>query len=180
MSISFFEGSPTSTSQWTVDGAIVTYGKGTSVADFESDIVPLYMSSIQMTFQRRAQPMFPLNTSKSGTRKRLMINLPPEGTLQTVGLYGPSGDSLKTFFETFSSPCADGSRTLYLHPFSYTCEWTDTSSSSTGAQKAAKHGWKLYGVTLETVGMQINGQEPTLCNLPLTFRFTGLDYAEVS
>lgn len=180
MSVSFFDGTPTSTSQWTVDGAIVTYGTETTTASFESDIVPLYMSRIVMSFQRRAQPMFPLNTSKSGTRKRLMINLPPEGTLQAVGLYGPSGDSLKKFFETFSSPCASGSRTLYLHPFSYTCKGNETTASSTGAQKAARHGWKLYGVTLESVGMQIDGQEPTLCNLPLTFRFTGLDYTEVS
>lgn len=153
---------------WTAQGAVVTWDASNARTDVgkSGQLVPILMNSISISFQRQSTQMMPLNQTSSNLRRCIIVGT-PRGTLTVQGIYSPVMDGLSNFLGTVSNPCADHGISMALHPFGI---------NACPDVKLRDTAWYLYGVTLESLTVSIQGGETAITNLPLTFSFTGLAY----
>lgn len=149
---------------WTAQGAVVNYtvGTGSAVA------VPLLMTNITVNYGRRVMPQYPINTSSSGSGKKINIAGVPSGTLQVGSIYGPTMTGLQQFIEAVAKQVKTAADQigLTIRPFGTTVGNTTVNNSTL----------KLGGVELEQVALSLQGGETAIVNMPLTFSFTSLDW----
>lgn len=154
------------TETWTATGATLQWGGGGAAELSPDQLVNLVLTGVQLTFQRRLSPIYPL-ASASGQRKRINLASAPSGVLVVQGMIGPNSVALDAFLAAASKPCKtkDEMLRVTITPFGTECtSGTDVSSGS----------WILDGLELSQIGLTIRSAEVATIEVPLQFEFTGL------
>lgn len=94
----------------------------------------------------------------------------PRGQMTIGSIFTPSATGLGAFLKAVGSPCKDenNSITVTLQPFGDVC-----GNSNAGSQNHVTV--TLTGVELESVGVQIQGGEVAVVNMPTTYSFTDMN-----
>lgn len=163
--MSIFQNPYKSTETWSAQGALIKWTGGGVTGN------PLLVLQISIQYQRRVQPFYPI-ASDSQSRKKINMVGAPVGQMTIGSIFTPSATGLAAFLKAVGSPCknAEDSVTMTLQPFGEVCQ-NGTSSQANGET------FKLTGVELESVGVQIQGGEVAVVNLPTTYSFTDMDLA---
>jgi len=157
-----------STQSWTSQGAIINYGIGISTETFQQ--IPLMVSGLSFSYTQQATPVFPLNTDGNGNATKINIKGAPQGQLQLQSIYCPVAKNIDDFLEKASRSCVGEAEQLIvtIRPFGdIKCAAGDNVSSD--------DVFKLIGVDLVSLGLNIQAGEVTLVNMPLSFTFTLLE-----
>lgn len=162
-----------STQTWSAQGAIVMWGVGSGNSeDLAGSKIPLMMLNLSMSYQRQIAKFYPINTDDKGNMTKYNISGAPQGVLQVGSIYGPSNGDLNRFIEAISKDCKKDEDTVLIKikPFG------NLKCSSTGGGNTFSNDGNLLlrGVELESIGMQIQGGEVAVVNMPLTLSFTSL------
>lgn len=164
-----------STQTWSAQGAIVTWGVGngnTATLGAGSQI-PLMMLNLSMSYQRQIAKFYPVNGDTQGNMTKYNVSGAPQGVLQVGSIYGPTNTGLQAFIEAVAKDCKTDNDTVLLkiQPFgNLKC----SSSGGGNTFNNSKNSFLLRGLELESLGMQIQGGEVAVVNMPLTFSFTSL------
>lgn len=163
-----------STQTWSAQGAIVTWGVGRGDANsLGGSQIPLMMLNLNMSYQRQVAKFYPVNGDAQGNMTKYNISGAPQGMLQVGSIYGPSNSGLSAFIEAVAKDCKQDSDTVLIkiRPFgNLNC----SSSGGGNTFNNSKNSFLLRGLELESLGMQIQGGEVAVVNMPLTFSFTSL------
>lgn len=163
-----------STQTWSAQGAIVTWGVGNGNSNTPgSGQIPLMMLNLNMSYQRQIARFYPVNGDIQGNMTKYNISGAPQGVLQVGSIYGPTNTGLQAFIEAVAKDCKtdDDTVLLKIQPFgNLNC----SSSGGGNTFNNNKNSFLLRGLELESLGMQIQGGEVAVVNMPLTFSFTSL------
>lgn len=164
------------TRSWSAQSALVTWYKGATQVNNNGGSVPLIMEQLAFTYRRTAQFSYPINAVDGGTQKtRYEIFGVPIGQLQIQSLYSPFGDDIKTFLDACAKSCKGTNEqvNLVIRPTGLLdCETTGTGQD----QINLTEGFRLGGVSMDSVGLSIVGGELSRITMPLTFNFSTLDW----
>lgn len=165
--MSIFNNPYKTTETWSAQGALVKWSGG-KVGNGN----PLLVLQIQIQYQRSVQPFYPI-ASSAATRTKINMVGAPRGQMTIGSIFTPSATGLKQFLEAVGSACKDKENmiTMTLQPFGDTCKNGKSSQSNGGV-------FKLTGVELESVGVQIQGGEVAVVNMPTTYSFTDMDLSK--
>lgn len=136
--------------------------------EFESGTFPLLLNQIDMTYSRNIQPIFPVNSANDGTFTKLQVMGAPQGQLRCTGIITPKMADLEDFLELTSSSCDTHSVAIDFRPFSTASDNCDN-----------KFGYRMKGLTLQTIGFSVQGNEVAIISQPLVFTFTGLQLINI-
>lgn len=163
--MSIFQNPYQTTETWSAQGALMAW-KGGGVPSN-----PLLVLQISIQYQRRIQPFYPIAEGGANRKKINMVGA-PSGQMTIGSIFTPSATSLKAFLTAVGSPCkGEGdSITMELTPFGEGCE-NGNHVSFLGET------FVLKGIELESVGVQIQGGEVAVVNMPTTYSFTDMDLA---
>jgi hypothetical protein len=177
------------TETWSAQGALLTWNVGSASKLLESkDIsraVPLLLQTVQLQYSQPVQAMYPINAQ--GLNKAVRINMKgaPNGVLSFNSIYSPMHTDIKEFLEAASRGCSLQGQELYvvIHPFgNIECSGISQSRGQENDPRAGinKHkndiSFLLKGVVLTSMGLNIEGNELTVVNMPLQFMFTSMEY----
>lgn len=160
-----------STETWSAQGAIVQWGTGGKA----TTQFPLMMVGVEMTYARKIQQIFPINSAVSGDMTKINVSGAPVGTLQVSSIYGPFTTGLASFIEAVSKGCKgpDEQVTLKISPFGKSeCK----SATGAGTGSFQDMDFILEGLDMEQVALRIQGSEATVVNVPTVFSFTNLQW----
>jgi hypothetical protein len=164
------------TRSWSAQSALVTWYKGTTQVNNNGGSVPLIMEQLAFTYRRTAQFSYPINAVDGGTQKtRYEIFGVPIGQLQIQSLYSPFGDDIKTFLDACAKSCKGTNEqvNLVIRPTGL----LDCETNGTGQDQInLTEGFRLGGVSMDSVGLSIVGGELSRITMPLTFNFSTLDW----
>ena len=179
------------TETWSAQGALLTWKVGTS-SDIPldgtiADAVPLLLQTVQLQYSQPIQPMYPINAQ--GLNKAVRINMKgaPNGTLAFNSIYSPLHTNLKEFLQAASKGCSLQGEELYvvIHPFG-NIECTTVDVTGPDKKSRSQHNghyndvsFALKGVVLTSMGLNIEGNELTVVNMPLQFMFTSMEYVQL-
>lgn len=151
------------TETWSAQGALMTWRGGGVPSN------PLLVLQISIQNQRRIQPFYPIAEGSANRKKINMVGV-PMGQLTIGSIFTPSATNLKDFLTAVAAPCRDGdnSITMELTPFGDTCR-------NGAGQSFLGETFVLTGIELESVGVQIQGGEVAVVNIPTTYSFTDMD-----
>lgn len=138
-------------------------GKGNLTEQF-----PLLLSQITMNYSRNVQPIYPVNGAVDNTFVKLQILGAPQGTLQCTGIVTPKYDTMLDFLEKTSQNCSEDDVVMDFKPF----------TTSTG-KCHNRFGYRIIGLTLQTLGFSVQGGEVAIISQPLAFTFTGLQLLNI-
>lgn len=163
MSNSIFNNPYQNTETWSAQGALLKWAGGGVTNN------PMLVLQINIAFQRTIQPLYPI-ASDSESRKKINMVGAPRGQMTIGSIFTPSATGLGEFLRAVGSPCkkATDSVTVTLTPFGDVCK-----DGKTGAQVNGET-FTLTGVELESVGVQIQGGEVAVVNMPTTYSFTDM------
>lgn len=159
------------TETWAAQGAIVQWGVSTSSSSAAATTgFPFMMINLQMQYARTVSSFFPINGDSANNMTKVNISGAPRGTLQVGAIYGPDSAGVKDFVEAASKACkAKGEQVvLSIKPFG-NASCTDT--------KFAKQDFILTGLEMEQLGLNIQGGEAAVVNLPTVYSFTSLKWS---
>lgn len=164
--MSIFQNPYQSTETWSAQGALIKWSGG-KVGTGN----PLLVLQISIQYQRRIQPFYPI-ASDAQSRKKINMVGAPVGQMTIGSIFTPSATGLSAFLKAVGAPCKDAENavTMTLQPFGDVCK-NGTSSQANGET------FTLTGVELESVGVQIQGGEVAVVNMPTTYSFTDMDLA---
>lgn len=164
--MSIFQNPYQSTETWSAQGALIQWS-GANVPQS----APLLVLQISIQYQRRLQPFYPI-AATAATRKKINMVGAPVGQMTIGSIFTPSATGLDAFLKAVGSPCKDANSavTMTLQPFGDVCQ--NGQSTQTNGQT-----FTLKGVELESVGVQIQGGEVAVVNIPTTYSFTDMDLA---
>ena len=128
---------------------------------------PLLLSQINMTFSRSIQPIYPVNSAQDGTFTKLQILGAPQGTLQCTGIVTPKYDTMVEFLEVTGAGCSQKNVVVDFKPF------------SNGSKCNNKFGYRMTGLSMQTIGFSVQGNEVAIISQPLAFTFTGLQLENI-
>ena len=131
------------------------------------------MLNLSMSYQRQIARFYPVNGDTQGNMTKYNISGAPQGVLQVGSIYGPTNTGLQAFIEAVAKDCKtdDDTVLLKIQPFgNLNC----SSSGGGNTFNNSKNSFLLRGLELESLGMQIQGGEVAVVNMPLTFSFTSL------
>lgn len=190
--VNIFSNPYTSTESWSAQGAILRYGVEQGSIDWNwsaeeqnrpvcsvdptGEPCPLIISGINLTYTRQSQQIYPLNATESGQATKITIKGAPQGVLQLTSIYSPVAESIACFLKLASRDCVpkDNEMWITLRPFgSITCT-TKEGSRNVDAKDAAKITWRISGVELNQLGLQMQSGPTTIVSMPLNFEFTNL------
>lgn len=129
--------------------------------------VPLLALQISMTYGRRLNKLYPIN-SQSGTINQINLVGAPQGQLQIQNIYSPNNATLVKFLELLGRECKDYKVNFWLDPFGGTCDGTSFEG----------YRIELKAVELEQLQLDIQGGEAATINQPLVFSFTEAAFHE--
>lgn len=177
------------TETWTAQGALLTWkvGKNSDPAleGKIADAVPLLLQTVQIQYSQPIQPMYPINAQGVGKAVRINMKGAPNGTLAFNSIYSPMHTSIEDFLKAASKGCSMAGDELYvvIHPFGNiectTVEYTGKSDKRDNSPTKGHYNdvsFALKGVVLTSMGLNIEGNELTVVNMPLQFMFTSMDY----
>ena len=160
------------TRSWSAQSALVTWYKGSS----DNGNVPLIMEQLAFTYRRTAQYSYPINAVDGGVQKtRYEIFGVPIGQLQIQSLYSPFGTDIKTFLDACAKSCKGTNEqvNLVIRPTGL----LDCDNTGSGQDQVnLTEGFRLGGVSMDSVGLSIVGGELSRITMPLTFNFSTLDW----
>lgn len=162
------------TETWTAQGAIMTWHKGPNAASNINN--PMLMLQIQIQYQRAVQAFYPIATDATAALSKINMAGAPRGQMTIGSIFTPSKTGLKTFLTAVADPCKDAKKviTVKLKPFgNVKCNTAASGGNTTGISQGEE--FTLTGVELESVGVQIQGGEVAIVNLPTTYSFTDMD-----
>lgn len=165
-----------SSMSWSAQGAIVQWGLGSKT----SDSLPLFMTSLQLSYQRKASAMYPINTNAAGDAVRVDINAPPVGSLNIGSIFGPTTGSMQAFLEAVGRDCvAQGKGVcISVQPFGrLTCQAGDNSTAATPQLGAT---FLLRDVKLQQLNLAIEGGEAAMVNMPTAYSFLSMEWTDGS
>ncbi len=151
------------TETWTAQGAIVNYGTG----DKANSAIPLYMTNIQINYQRAVSALYPINVTKVDDATKVNITGAPRGTLSIGSIYSPNMQNMKAFLDAIAKHCKTTKEavTMTFRPFGSACTKGSSNNLIT-----------IKGVELESIGFSIQGGEIAIVNIPTNYSFTSLDW----
>ena len=163
----------TATGAWLSWSRAESYNSKTGEARFDktfkSGSFPLLLSQINMTYSRSIQPIYPVNSATDGTFTKLQIMGAPQGTLQCTGIITPRAADLDEFLTKVGANCEAEDIAMDFRPF------------STASDKCNnKFGYRMIGLTLQTIGFSVQGNEVAIISQPLAFTFTGLQLINIT
>lgn len=156
--------SPYKTTQsWASQGAILTYGKGTTA----TETIPLMVSGLSLTYAQQATPIFPLNTDGNGNATKINVKGAPMGQLQLQSVYCPVAKNIDAFLEMAARDCVgeNDQMIITIRPFG-------DIKCAAGTNVRNDDRFRLVGVELVSLGLNIQAGEVTLVSMPLNFTFT--------
>lgn len=164
--MSIFNNPYNNTETWSAQGALMKWAGG----GVSTNGNPMLVLQINIQFQRSVQPFYPI-ASDSTTRKKINMVGAPRGQMTIGSIFTPSATGLGAFLRAVGSPCkdAENSITVTLQPFGDICK------NGTYGNPGNAETFKLTGVELESVGVQIQGGEVAVVNMPTTYSFTDMD-----
>lgn len=154
------------TETWAAQGAIVQWGTGKTDP---ATGLPFMMLNLQMQYARSLSSFFPINGDSANNMTKINIAGAPKGTLQVGAIYGPDATGVKEFVEAASKSCKTAAEqvVISIKPFgNVTC--TNT--------KFAAQEFILRGLEMEQLGLNIQGGEAAVVNLPTVYSFTSLEW----
>lgn len=160
------------TQSWSSQGAVILYGTGDPTQtpdDSNMEAIPLLVSGLSLTYTQQATPVFPLNTDINGGASKINIKGAPQGTLQLQSIYSPVAENIDTFLEMAARQCVGPTNQMIMtiRPFgNIECVYGDAVTND--------DLFRLTGVELISLGLNIQAGEVTLVNMPLQFTFTSL------
>jgi len=180
MAHQIFTDDPLGTTTWTAQGAIVTYAalnneseaddSANEVADLvkrnptgSANSLPLLLQNIRVQFGRQSTELVPLNQTEGHVQK-CRIYAAPKGSLQVTGIYAP-GITIGAFLGNLS-------KTRYGYVFYVRPYGLDSSVQLAAGTKNPI--FILGGVTLDSVGMDMQGGDTSLFTMPLAMSFSSL------
>ena len=201
--VNIFSNPYTSTESWSAQGAVVRFGLESLQGGFvdwnsifqggsgdtaacsgygakEGAVCPLIIAGIDLRFARQSQQIYPLNADKEGQAKKVSIKGAPQGTLNITSIYSPVAKSIACFLALASRDCVSAGNEMWmtLRPFgSITCT-TDKGGQTISADEAKKITWRISGVELNQLGLQMQSGQVTVVNMPLSFEFTDLKISD--
>lgn len=161
------------TETWTAQGAVMTWHKGNSSSSNVTN--PMLMLQIQIQYQRSVQAFYPIATDANAQLSKINMAGAPRGQMTIGSIFTPSKTGLKAFFEAVAEPCKDASKaiTVKLSPFgNVKCNTAASGGNTQGVSTGET--FTLTGVELESVGVQLQGGEVAVVNLPTTYSFTDM------
>ena len=163
------------TETWAAQGAIVQWGTGatpepsTGATPKPSTGFPFMMINLEMRYARSLSSFFPINGDGDNNMTKINIAGAPRGTLQVGAIYGPDAAGVSEFIEAASKSCKTAAEqvVISIKPFgNATC--TNT--------KFAEQAFILRGIEMEQLGLNIQGGEAAVVNLPTVYSFTSLEW----
>ena len=190
--VNIFSNPYTSTESWSAQGAVVRYGLNGSDPNFvsiarfaqsrdsEGDTCPLIIAGINLTYARQSQQIYPLNASKGGQAKKISIKGAPQGNLTITSVYSPVAENIACFLKLAGRDCVPAGTELWMtiRPFgSITCT-TDSNGRTVTEENSKKITWRISGVELSQLGLNMQSGPVTVVNMPLNFEFTELEISD--
>jgi hypothetical protein len=172
--MNIFNNPYTTTQSWASQGALISWGYAGKASQGE---VPLMISGLRMTYQQQITPIFPLNASQN-TATKVNIKGAPQGSLELAAIYCPNPKDIQSFIVAASRTCVPVGEEMWisLAPFgNLTCTYTPAEGESTPQTTGQISEFKLNGVELVSLGLNIQAGEVTVVNMPLNFMFTSLE-----
>ena len=147
----------------TATGALITWGADGG----DNGTLPLMINQLNISYSRNIQAIYPINVlDGQETLTKLQIMGAPQGVLQCTGIITPTYASIEDFLEKTSDSCDSHNVVFTVKPFqSGTCN--------------VKFGYKLNGLTLQSLGVNIQGNEIAIISQPLNFTFTSMTLINV-
>jgi len=181
--VNIFSNPYTSTESWSAQGAVVRFGlesDSSANSDAAGDPCPLIISGISLNYARQTQQIYPLNGTQAGQATKITIKGAPQGVLQITSVYSPVAESIACFLKLAGRDCvAKGSEMwMTLRPFGAITCTTKTGAQTINADASKKITWRISGVELNQLGLQMQSGPTTIVNMPLNFEFTSLKISD--
>ena len=176
---------------WAASGAYFIWGKATelsssSLAGLErtaslkelsaatkANVWPLLMQRISIQYQRKTQPIYPINMTGEGLTQVTLLGA-PSGALECQGIVGPATDISK-LVEATGTACGAGVCAL-LQPFNRSCTIdTYNREEPERIRTTGSNRYLIKNLLLSTIGLTMDGSEMAVVGVPLTFTFTSLE-----
>lgn len=140
----------------TATGALITWKSSSG----NGDTLPLLLNQLNITYSRNIQAIYPINVvNQEKALTKLQIMGAPQGILQCTGIITPTYADIEEFLSETSDSCDSHNVVFTIKPFqSGTCK--------------IKFGYELTGLTLQSLGVNIQGNEVAIISQPLNFTFT--------
>lgn len=139
----------------TATGALLEWGADGNA----STTFPLLLNQLNVSYSRNIQAIYPINVINEKALTKLQIMGAPQGVLQCTGIITPTYADLEAFLSATSDSCQSHNVVFTLKPF------------QNGACNI-KFGYELTGLTLQSLGVNIQGNEIAIISQPLNFTFT--------
>lgn len=195
--VNIFSNPYTATESWSAQGAVVRFGlEGgdltgfTSILDKNSvgtgtDVIgtkcPLIITGINLTYTRQSQQIYPLNSEENGDATKVTIKGAPQGILAITSVYSPVAKTIACFLKLASRDCVAKGNELWmsLRPFGAIKCTTKQNGEVIDTKDNPKNiTWRISGVELNQLGLQMQSGPTTIVNMPLNFEFTSLKIAD--
>jgi hypothetical protein len=139
-----------------------------SLAGSSNPVFPLLLTSIQGTYTRQSQEVYPINVLQANVYRKLQFNGAPRGQLQCGAVLSPNMYSLEAFLKAVGKGCGLNNVSFVLKPYK--------SSVKTGHDGGCdvNFGYQIDGLSLNSFAFNIQGNEVIMINQPLSFTFTQL------
>ena len=144
---------------------------------------PLIIAGITLTYTRQSQQIYPLNATESMQATKVVIKGAPQGVLSITSVYSPLASAIACFLKMASRDCVTKGNEMWmtLRPFGNiecTTDGTGTNNQSLGDGSAKDITWRISGVELNQLGLQMQSGPTTIVNMPLNFEFTDLKISD--
>ena len=181
------------TESWSAQGAVVRFGiEGgdnnlTAAADESfscsydpaGEKCPLIISGINLTYTRQSQQIYPLTTDENGDATKVVVKGAPQGILALTSIYSPVAASITCFLKLASRDCVAKGNEMWmsLRPFGAlkNCMTGEVINASEAPNKIT---WRISGVEMNQLGLQMQSGPTTIVSMPLNFEFTDLKISD--
>lgn len=196
--VNIFSNPYTTTESWSAQGAVVRFGVEdnnfdlglglTDPAEYENCVfdaggesVPLIIAGLDLNYSRQAQQIYPLNATQDGQSTKITIKGAPQGILRITSVYSPVAASIACFLKLASRDCIRKGNEMWMsiRPFgSITCTSTSGMAGANTIDNPENITWRISGVELNQLGLQMQSSQTTIVNMPLNFDFTSLKISD--
>ena len=182
------------TESWSAQGAVVRFGLegGSGVLQSAPDTdeaydckftvigdkCPLIISGINLTYTRQTQQIYPLTTDENGDSTKVVVKGAPQGILAVTSIYSPVAASITCFLKLASRDCVVKGNEMWMSLRPFGALTNCTTGETISAKDAKKITWRISGVELNQLGLQMQSGPTTIVSMPLNFEFTDLKISD--
>lgn len=175
---------------WAASGAYFIWGKASELSSSslaglgrtaslqelssstKANVWPLLLQRITLQYQRKTQPIYPVNTTGEGLTQITLLGA-PSGVLECTGIIGPATD-INDLIEATGTACGAGVCAL-LQPFNRSCTIDAENKEPERIRTTGSNRYLIKNLLLQSISMQVDGSELAVVNAPLSFTFTSLE-----